>query len=79
VPLEITQCVVAEEPQLVLQKGTKAVYDITFMQVKPTPQSIVARPEAAQAQKPKTPDEIEIDRLSDKLASLRQANQAAGR
>ena len=79
VALEITQCVVEEEPQLEYGAGMVGHVPIKFYQTKPKPQPGYARPEAPAGAPPLSPDEQEIKRLTDKLGSKRQRDEAEGR
>lgn len=77
--LEITQCVVEVEPQETLDEYGVGHVPIQFRQVVPMPKSGYARPEAPKQDPPLTDDQKEIARLTDVLASKRQANEMAGR
>ena len=76
---DITQCVVEGEPQIEYDDKGVGHVPIKFSQTKPKPSSAYSKAEAAQAAPPLTGDELEIQRLKDKLGSKRQANEAAGR
>ena len=76
---EITQCVVEEEPQLEYDDYMIGHVSIKYCQTKPKPQAGFAKPEAPATAAPLSPDEQEIKRLRDKLASKRQRDEAAGR
>jgi hypothetical protein len=78
-PLGITQCVVLEEPQEVIDDQMVGHVTIKFKQVLPMPKPAYAKPEAPAGKPPMTESEKEIARLTDELASLRQRNAMAGR
>lgn len=78
-PLDITQFIVEEEAQLDWDDYNVARIPYQCCQVKPTPAAAYAKPEAAAAKPPMTPDEVEIQRLRQENSLKRQANEAAGK
>jgi hypothetical protein len=77
-PLDITQCVVESEPQEDIEDSMVAHVTIGFRQVKVKPQSMIVRPEAAEADQPKTADEVELERATEELNSARERDRASG-
>lgn len=78
-PLGITQCVVAEEPQEVVDEFMVGHVNLKFKQTLPMPKAAYAKPEAPQDKPPMNADEREIKALTDQLASARQRNAMAGK
>lgn len=80
-PLGIVQCVVAKEPQEVIQDDMTGIVSVQFKQTVPLPIPGYAKPEAAQQQPPADPLEAQNAALTKELQDLTSAsnvNRAAG-